>query len=775
MAIAVLALAYVAAPTSSLAVGDRMGGGDLSSRLAELAKPSVRSAPPSEQAAKVGLPSHGPGSLLRDGKRVLVEVRFERGVAAAVDDLRAAGARVAGISRRYQVATVAAKPAELRRLSSVRGVANATEILAPLASASTCPSGTAVSEGDGQLRAAEARTSFGLDGAGVTVGVLSDSFDEATEAGDGSGPIETHEAEDVESGDLPGASNTCTGQATPVDVLEDFNDPEAADEGRGMAQIVHDLAPGAQLSFASAFTGLTTFADNIEALAAGGANVIVDDVSYFEEPFFQEGPVGVAVGNVTEDGVSYFSSAANNNLINDSRDIASWEAPEFRDSSGCPAAVVAFSQFFEEEEGFGLNPTHCMDFNPGLKTDRAFRITVSPGETLALDLQWAEPWNGVDTDLDAFLLSPKGALLTGSIEGNVSGSERPFEFIGWENNSGSAVNVQLAINRFSGGVPRLKFTLLQNGGGVTSTEYESSIGGDVVGPTIFGHNGAEDATSVGAIGFDTTEVPEEFSSRGPVTHFFDPVNGTTPADPLTPERVLSKPDVTATDCGATTFFAFLVSSENAWRFCGTSAAAPHAAAVAALMLEEDPSATPEEIRAALKESATLIGTFGACAVGSGLVDAVGAIERLLLPGSGTTPVCTAPISEPGEPEEDVEVVPPSGGGGGGAGGGGSSPAPLPPPPEPPVRLQLRTFFLKHPPKVIRTTQEKMRVAFRFGASESDVTFSCRADREPFHVCRARFARRFGIGAHVVRVKAGRADGSVDRTPAVYRFEVKRQR
>ena len=108
-----------------------------------------------------------------------------------------------------------------------------------------------------------------------------------------------------------------------------------------MAQIVHDLAPGASLAFATAFSGELAFAANIRALAAAGAEVIVDDVAYFEEPFFQDGPVAVAVDEVTAAGVSYFSAAGNDNLIDgEGHDIASWEAPAFRDSGGCPAAIA---------------------------------------------------------------------------------------------------------------------------------------------------------------------------------------------------------------------------------------------------------------------------------------------------------------------------------------------------------------------------------------------------------------------------------------------------
>lgn len=767
----VIALICTVAPaTSAWAAAGRPGRGELSPRLAELAKPSVRSAPPALQAKALSLAPDGPGSLLREGNRVLVEVRFDRGAATAASDLRAAGAKIVNVSPRYRTVTVAAKPGELESLPGVPRVTDVSPVLAPIVAASECPAGIAVTQGDTQLHAAEARASAEVDGSGVTVGILSDSFDKATEAADESGPIETHEAEDVESGDLPGAASPCPGETANVNVLDD-PDSQGEDEGRAMAQIVHDLAPKANLAFATAFISETSFAENIELLAkpvgegGAGANVIADDVTYPTEPFFQEGVVGNAVRKVTEAGVSYFSSAANNNLRAGGMDIASWEAPQYRDSAGCPAAIVAYSAQLESAAEPGLNPNHCMDFSPGPSVDRTFRLTVFPGSTLRLDLQWAEPWQGVTTDLDAFLLGPKGELVARSIEDNVAGSEQPFEFVGWKNNTGATANVKLAINNFTGANdPRLKFILLQNGGGVTSTEYETSQGGDIVGPTIFGHNGAEDATSVAAINQAATASPEPYSSRGPVTHYFKPVNGLTAAEPLEPEAILSKPDLTATDCNVTTFFAEFAGT---WRFCGTSAAAPHAAGVAALMLQKEPLATPQQIRTAMQESATSIGTFGPCAIGAGLVEAVGAIAALFPPGSGSPPACTPPESGPivneGEPEQPSVSE-----------GGGQVTTVIPEPeatPPPPPRPLPQTRFAKHPGKVVRTKRRTATVVFRFAASENGVTFVCRFDEGRFHRCEPRLERHFSPGSHVVRVFARNAAGTADPSPAAFRFRV----
>ena len=148
------------------------------------------------------------------------------------------------------------------------------------------------SEGDTAHRADQLRASFGVDGTGLSVGVLSDGVDSLASL--------------QASGDLPAGVTVLPGQAG------------SGSEGTAMLEIIHDLAPGADLLFATAFISQASFAANIEALRTAGADVIVDDVGYFAEGVFQDDDVADAVNTVTAAGAYYFSSAGNSGNLNDS-------------------------------------------------------------------------------------------------------------------------------------------------------------------------------------------------------------------------------------------------------------------------------------------------------------------------------------------------------------------------------------------------------------------------------------------------------------------------
>lgn len=772
------ALACGAAAPAANAEGPA-GEGPLSPELATLAQPAVQALPAAGRAAVIGTPAGGLGSFLGAGGSARVEVRFEAGAIARLPALRGAGATVLAASAPLQSVTASVPAAALQAVAAVPGVASVSaspapilhgDVVAAAVSAGSCEGGSVISEGVGQLNVGSAREAFGLRGRGVTVGILSDSYDSASEAESG-GAIASHAGEDIASGDLPGSAGTCSAQQAPVRVLEEFPAAEAeaaTDEGRGMLQVVHDVAPHAELAFATAFAGESAFAANIERLArpvlagGAGAQVIADDVSYFEEPFFQNGPVAQAVERVTAAGATYLSAAGNENAFQGGREtipgeagISSWEAPAFRSATSCPAVLA-------------LPSPQCMNFATS-GNDSEFGITVEPGSSLAVDLQWAEPWFGVDSDLNAFLLNSAGTKVLAASKKNNLKTQKPFELPAWENTSTSSVEVHLVIDRCAetcnaaagAALPRLKFILI---GGVSKTEYPRSSGSDVVGPTIYGHSAARGAIAVAAIPFNSTSKPEEYSSRGPVTLRFGPVAGTIAATALAAPETLEKPDVTATDCGATTFFAQLIGS--AWRFCGTSEAAPHAAGVAALMKQGSPAASPDAIKEALEESALPVGVFAPSAVGAGLLDAAAALRAVgATPTTEDGPSNAASLVAPETPAtpetpEAPAVLPPA------------TPAPVQPvaPAAAPT-----TTIVKHPRRIVLIRRSRARVVFGFASDTPGARFECRLGGRAWRSCGARVAIVVRPGARLVRARALNAAGTADGSPAVYRFRVRRRR
>jgi subtilisin family serine protease len=538
--------------------------------------------------------------------------------------------------------------------------------------------------------------------------------------------------------------------------------------------------------------------------------VIVDDVAYFEEPFFQDGPVAAAIDKVVGEGDSYFTAAGNDNLIAGENDFSSWEAPEFRDSE-CPPELQAPATPAE----------HCLDFNPDPDSepaaeDNTFGIKVEKKEVLIVDVQWAEPWEGVNADIDAYLLDEAGKPIAESTENNVGakGTQMPVEVLAWEN-PGAETEVQLVIDRcFSKtqieaeeekgcnpdadpeAKPRVKLILLENGSGVSTTEYPESSEGDVVGPSIYGHAGAAAASSVAAVQAGFLSEPEEYSSRGPVTHYFGPVEGSEPAPPL--EETIPKPDIAAVDCTRTSFF---FPSKSGFIFCGTSAAAPHAAAIAALMRQANPGLSPENVVASMASTAKPVGVFGPDAVGAGLLDAYAALGGTALPPEVTITGPPAPLSR--NPSPTITFAANRKASfmcsiDGGALFSCTSPFT---PHDPlsdglhgfavrgedlagrvgiagPAIFQIdttapRTFIRSRPRRTLRTRHRRAKARFAFAANEQNVTFACRVDGGLLRFCPERLVRRFKAGRHRLRVIAVDAAGNADRTPAMARFRVKR--
>ena len=237
--------------------------------------------------------------IMVHGKLVVVDLAASGDIDDLVSDLEGLGAQ--GITI-YGNSVSAQVPID--SLDDLNGLAS---LRLARASAATTNVGLTDSQGDAAMRSDDARVTFGVDGTGIMVGALSDSFDDLGGA-----------AADVASGDLPAG----------IAVLADLGGG-GTDEGRGMMQLIHDVAPGADQAFHTAFVGQADFALGIEELAgcppgsAAGctpvpgvaADVITDDVIFFAEPMFQDGILAQAVDNVKAAGLRAFFMTSTQALV----------------------------------------------------------------------------------------------------------------------------------------------------------------------------------------------------------------------------------------------------------------------------------------------------------------------------------------------------------------------------------------------------------------------------------------------------------------------------
>ena len=423
--------------------------------------------------------------------------------------------------------------------------------------------GQVTSQGDHVIRADTARDLFGLDGTGVMVGVLSDSFD----CQDGA-------ADDVLTGDL-----------SPVTVWQD--EPgclSGTDEGRALLQIVHDVAPGASLAFATAFTGQAGFANNIRALRDAGAKVILDDVIYYAEPMFQDGVIAQAVDEVTASGVVYFSSAGN----------GARRAYDDAFVAGAPLEAGTFGPDF-----LGGTP-HVFS-----GTTNVFQQVTAPGGAgFILVLQWDSPFlssggTGTTNDLDIYVIQ-FGQVVLFATTNNIDSGD-PVEVLDVGCPFGTCVGTIMIVNRAGSNPGRFKYVLHNTS---SSSRFSPALNSG----TIYGHANAQGAMAVGAANYKTPTTLESFSSAGTTPVLFDIDGNMLPsADPRQ-----FKPWIVAPDGVDTSFFPGSGDTDSTGfpNFFGTSPAAPHAAAVAALMLQALPSLTPAELGEALRDTAQNMGPAG---------------------------------------------------------------------------------------------------------------------------------------------------------------------
>ena len=381
--------------------------------------------------------------------------------------------------------------------------------------------GAVTSEGDKAHAADTARQRFKVTGTGVKVCALSDGVDSL--------------AASIASGDLPA-----------VDVLP--GQEGSGDEGTAMLEIIHDLAPNAELGFATAFVSAASFADNIRALRSqADCDIIVDDVIYFAESPFQDGPIAQAVNTVTDDGALYFSSAGNEGNVIDGTS-GNYEG-----------------DFVSSGQGVGKFAGTAHDFDPGPGV-QVFEPLSDESSGVVVPLFWANPLGAATDDYDLYLFDSAGNVTDFSQQVQ-NGTQDPFEIL----QTGFGAGQRLAVVKFSGADRYFQLSALRG-------RYSDSADGlkAFVTPGITrGHSAAVNAFSTAAApaadplpfdletgdppnpsgpfpnAFTRNQLPERFTSDGPRRVFFQ-ADGT----PYTPGNTTStggvvrqKPDITAADGG----------------------------------------------------------------------------------------------------------------------------------------------------------------------------------------------------------------------------------
>ena len=317
--------------------------------------------------------------------------------------------------------------------------------------------------------------------------------------------------------------------------------------GTAVAEEVADMAPGAQLY-------LILFADDVDFenaalyLESHGIHIANLSVNWFGASYYDDtGPINEIL-NASHDGDGVFWAVGGGNWA-----YRHWRGP------------------WLDENGDGW-----LSFTPNV--DRLALIAEQTQECIVLNWnQYPDHFTTAPTDLDLFVFSGTGSVIASSQNRQMLG-DFPAEQACYTNDPNQQP-YSVGVFKFSGGTTGLDVSIVTGDAAIGMSQR-------VTASSTVDPSDAHGAFSVAAITqsiWNTTRILEAFSSLGPTT---DGRN---------------KPDITAPDGTSTLAYGTSI---------GTSFASPVVAGAAALLQQQLPSITANQIRAALVNAAHDTGPTG---------------------------------------------------------------------------------------------------------------------------------------------------------------------
>ena len=364
-----------------------------------------------------------------DAGRVQAYVRVAGADAGVLEALGAAGASVERVSDDSSVIQAWIPAAALDAVAALPPVK-----LVRLPDYGFVQAGSVMTEGDAIIRADLARSSFGLTGAGVRVGVVSD----------GVGGIASAQA----SGDLSSVNTTTCNVGG--------GDPTASGaEGTAMLEIVHDIAPGAELWFGNFGTGTDLdFNAAVDCLAAH-TDVVVDDINWFNDgPYDGTSPVSTNTStelNRTTNPVRSYSTAVGNYAIEHYQglfvdDLSGYHYHKFQASA-------------DTTDAFDIGP---INIDP---------LWLEPNGQVIVFLEWNDPFGASSNNYDLVSGQRRQRHPVASSTDVQNGNDNPVEALSYQNTTGAAGFFDIVIQKYSGSartldmfvIPLSGLALLPNG------------------------------------------------------------------------------------------------------------------------------------------------------------------------------------------------------------------------------------------------------------------------------------------------------------------------